>query len=140
MARPLRAVMEVKKCQHDAVRQVFRTEHHSKRLGPSASLSLMAVVLLTIMSLAAVAALVTHPSQAADLALHPGLLGKALGRLSLQQLLPIFWTGLCSTDAVLLIEVRSLSSCHHLQGPAVYLSALSEPALTFIFHWLTSNL
>lgn len=89
-----------------ALPQVFRTEHHSRKLGPEASLALMAVVLLTIMSMAAGAALATHPGQLQNLVRHPTLMRAALHTLSLKQLLPVFWTGLCSTDAVLLIEVR----------------------------------
>lgn len=65
----------------------------------------MAVVLLTILSMTLGAEVVTHADQAAAVALHPGNLGKALGRLTMQNLFPIVWTGICSTDAVLLIEV-----------------------------------
>ena len=85
--------------------QVFRTEHYCRRLGPSASLALMSVVLLTIVGMSAAATMATHPDQVQNLARHPALLRAALGTLTLKQLIPIFWTGLCSTDAVLLIEV-----------------------------------
>lgn len=85
--------------------QVFRTEHHTRDLGPSASLPLMAVALLTILTMTLGAEVATHADQATALALHPGHLGTILGRLTLQNLFPIVWTGICSTDAVLLIEV-----------------------------------
>ena len=87
--------------------QVFRTEHHTRKLGSGASLSLMAVVLLTIFSMSAAATMIAHPQQVQNMAQHPAVLARAIQALTLKQLLPVFWTGLCSTDAVLLIEVSA---------------------------------
>ena len=90
---------------------MFRTEHHSRKLGQAAALPLMGVVMLSILTLSAGASLVSHPQEVQNLVRHPALLRGALSALTMTHCIPVLWTGLFSTDAVLLIEVGAEMCC-----------------------------
>ena len=88
--------------------QVYRTEVLSRALPPKSTLKVMSVSLATVAVLAGCAAAVAHPAEAVSLFAHPIEHAKFL----VSGLFPwtgILYTGLLSTDLVLLIEVRSNS-------------------------------
>ena len=84
--------------------QVFRTEHHSRRLPEKSSLQLMSVLLFTIAAISIGAAGLKHPSEVAAFAGNPSafLAGVHPASLPWKQIL---YTGLLSTDVALWLEV-----------------------------------
>ena len=93
-------------------RQVFRTEHWSRKLGGAATLPLTAVMLATTALCALCAAAAAHPAEAAALVQWPwAALGEGgLAGLPWQAAL---WTGILTTDICLLIEVGARKALGH---------------------------
>lgn len=91
---------------HTFAAQVYRTEVLARALPPKSTLKVMSVSLATVALLVGCAAAVAHPAEAVSLFAHPVAHAKFL----MSGLFPwsgVLYTGLLSTDLVLLIEVRS---------------------------------
>ena len=90
--------------------QIFRTEHHCNRLKEGTTLPLMAVVVFVIACCSVCLTAAEHIPEVRHLLQHPGQIREfiRLPSWSWAQIFPILWTGLLSTDLVLLIEVSAL--------------------------------
>ncbi|EIE22050.1 hypothetical protein COCSUDRAFT_56482 [Coccomyxa subellipsoidea C-169] len=104
--------------------QVFRTEIISRRLNKNAVLPLMAAALTTVAGTSLVAAAVTHPQAVQNLLALPAQVHAMVqGGIPWWQ---IMYTGLMSTDAVLMIEVVALHDVSSTDAAIIY---TMEPVL-----------
>ncbi|KAI3430272.1 hypothetical protein D9Q98_004868 [Chlorella vulgaris] len=111
--------------------QVFRTEHHARKLGNSANLPLMSVVLTTTMLFAALAAGLTHPDAVMNMIHHPMVAENMLtgGHLPWTQ---VFYTGLLTTDLALMMEIFALQDVSSVDAAIIY---TLEPVLGAALAW-----
>ncbi len=101
--------------------QMFRTEYWSRVLGKDSAFQLMSVVLTTTAFLSTLVAGVAHPSETA-------MIFKSLsttGSLSSEYMSSIpwgevFYTGLLTTDVVLLMEVVALQDVSSVEASIIY--------------------
>ncbi|CAL5219032.1 g791 [Coccomyxa viridis] len=108
--------------------QVFRTEIISRRLNKSATLPLMSAALTTVASIMAIAAAATHPKEVEHLMQLPAQIHRMV-----QDGIPwwqIVYTGIMSTDAVLMIEVVALHDVSSTDAAIIY---TMEPVLGAAF-------
>uniref|UniRef100_A0A1D1ZRG9 EamA domain-containing protein n=1 Tax=Auxenochlorella protothecoides TaxID=3075 RepID=A0A1D1ZRG9_AUXPR len=119
---------------HIRHRQIFRTEHWSRRLGADSSLPLMSVVLTTTMAASAGAVAILHPEYLSSLLHHPLLTSlQSWGSITLPWREALY-TGLFTTDAVLLMEVFALKDVSSTDAAIVYtLEPVLGAALAFAF-------
>lgn len=94
--------------------QMFRTEHYARVLGKDSSFELMGMVLATTAAITTGAAVGTHPALLAS-----------IGSFQVDQLTSVPWaevlyTGLLTTDVVLLMEVFALQDVSSVEASVIY--------------------
>ena len=103
-------------------RQVFRTEAIAHKLQPGKQLPLMALSLTSVAALMLVSSAFVHPQEFQRMLSAPAAAADALGHLR-DQGVPwwqMLYTGVLSTDAVLLIEVFALNDVPSTDAAIIY--------------------
>ncbi|KAK9835158.1 hypothetical protein WJX81_002165 [Elliptochloris bilobata] len=111
--------------------QVFRTEHVAHKLKPGKQLPLMALTLSSVAAVMLVSAAFVHPAEVQRILSAPASFGAALR----DQGVPwwqMLYTGVLSTDAVLLIEVFALNDVPSTDAAIIY---SMEPVLGAGLAW-----
>lgn len=110
--------------------QIYRTEARTKVVPEDRVLPLLAVIVTVVAGITCGAAVVRDPTALPRLAAAgPGGVRDALTAVDWG---PIFWTGLMSTDAVLLLELVALRWVSSVDAAIVY---TTEPVLGAIIAW-----
>lgn len=110
--------------------QIWRTEARARQAGPDQTLPLLAVTVATVAALSTIAAAAADPAGAAAVTASPAA---ALAAARSLDWAPVLWTGLASTDGVLLIELVALRWVSSTDAAITY---TLEPVLGAICAWL----
>jgi drug/metabolite transporter (DMT)-like permease len=109
--------------------QIWRTEARAREVGPADTLPLLAVTVAVVAAIAVGAAAAADPGATAALVAHPET---AVDVLAHADWPPVLWTGLASTDGVLLIEIVALRWVSSIDAAITY---TLEPVLGALFAW-----
>lgn len=100
--------------------QMFRTENYARKLPKESNLPLISVMLATIASMSFLLTASQHVPETQALLANPAAVLPVLAGLTWKQIITILYTGVLSTDGVLLIEVTALQDIPSTDGAIIY--------------------
>lgn len=113
---------------------MFRTENYARKLPKESNLPLISVMLATIASMSFLLTASQHVPETQALLANPAAVLPVLAGLTWKQIITILYTGVLSTDGVLLIEV-TMNARVEQQGHLLRTCPISVMRLSYM-KWL----